>query len=315
MAVVPISGTNVRLLSDVPFSQDYKNSRWFDSKAVQTDYFSNKKVVHVMNQANFQRIEGRHLISVNKSIDDLWNVNYVMFQNAQYSNKWFYAFVTKVEYIQRNTTYVHFDIDVLQTWMFDMEFKPSFIVREHCKLWNSDGSPVINTVDEGLNYGTEYHNVATSQYKPYGGYKWLVIVTKTPIHGDKQEVKPTVIGYPQPLSYYITPFKDDDMTPAVIIKDKDYPITPPTKIMEELYQNEEAVNNVVALYITDFTGIPINYKQSSGETPDVMTFPDNGNKISSVLISGANATSPIYTLYVEKVLRFSTIHGEIFPDK
>ena len=42
MATVPLSGTNVRLLSGVPFYNDYKDTRWFDTKAAQTAYFLNR---------------------------------------------------------------------------------------------------------------------------------------------------------------------------------------------------------------------------------------------------------------------------------
>src|SRR6185312_11723432 len=156
MATVPLSGTNIRLLSGVPFSNDYKNTRWFDTKSEQTNYFTSKPLKHSMTEANFQRIEGFNFIAVNKSIDDLWGTNYIMFQNSQYNAKWFYGFVTKLEYVQKNRTNVHFQIDVFQTWKFEMNFKPSFVIREHCPLWNKDGSPIINTVDEGLNYGSEY---------------------------------------------------------------------------------------------------------------------------------------------------------------
>jgi hypothetical protein len=128
MATVPLSGTNIRFLSGVPLNSDYKHTRWFDTQTAQEDYFLSKNVVHSMPQATFQRIEGKNFISVNTNIDSLWSTNYVMFQNASYNTKWFYAFVTKLEYKNAGTTYVHFDIDVLQTWMFSMTFKPSYIM-------------------------------------------------------------------------------------------------------------------------------------------------------------------------------------------
>lgn len=181
MSVVPLSATNIRLLSGIPFNNDYKHSRWFTSETIQRNYFISKPVVHNMTQANFQKIEGKHFVAVDKHIDDLWNANYLMFQNASYTNKWFYAFITNMEYKNNRTTHVYFEIDVLQTWRFEMNFKPSYVVREHRPLWNSDGTPVINTIDEGLDYGPEYDVVSTIPFLPQGSYKWLVIVTKTKI--------------------------------------------------------------------------------------------------------------------------------------
>lgn len=129
MATVPLSGSNIRLLSGVPFNNDYVNTRWFDTISDQTSYFTGKNVIHSMMDATFVRIEGRNYIKVNRSIDDLWSTNYLMFQNASYNSKWFYAFVTKLEYVRQELTYVHFEIDVFQTWKFEMNFKPSYVVR------------------------------------------------------------------------------------------------------------------------------------------------------------------------------------------
>lgn len=308
MATVPLSGTNIRLLSSVPFSNDYKNTRWFDTLSQQTNYFLNKPVVHSESEMNFQRIEGSPYISINKSIDELWGTNYVMFQNAHYNNKWFYGFVTRLEYKQRNTTWVHFQIDVFQTWKFEINFKPSYVVREHRPLWNSDGTPVINTIDEGLNYGTEYDNVWTYQYTPNGGYKWLVIVSKSMLHTETNTIKPRVIGTPQPLSYYIVPFRDDDVTPIVYLKDgSEALLRQPTSLLETLYTSENAVNNIVSLYVTDYTGIPTTYTPNA--QGGIITFPNNSNEIVEVSIDTANV------LYVQKVVEFSSLYEQIFSDK
>jgi hypothetical protein len=307
MATVPLSGTNVRILSSVPFSNDYKNTRWFDNITSQTNWFLAKPTTHTATEHNFQRIEGQMFISVNKSIDELWGSNYLMFQNAQYNNKWFYAFVTKLEYKQKMTTYVHFQIDVLQTWKFEMDFKPSFVVREHCKLWNADGTPVINTVDEGLNYGSEYDNIHVQQIQPNGGYKWLVIVTKTPIHASSAvEITPTVIGTPQPLSVYITPFKDDGTFPNVVLPNGSGHLTSsPIDILGHIYKDVEAVNNVVSLYVTDYTGLVTSYDSGS----NTITFPA-GNTLKSVQISDGEASPTFFNaIYVEEVKNFG-VHTE-----
>ena len=51
MATVPVSGTNIRILSNIPFSSDYKHTRWFDTQTEQTNYFLGKNVVHSMATA------------------------------------------------------------------------------------------------------------------------------------------------------------------------------------------------------------------------------------------------------------------------
>lgn len=236
MATVPLSGTNVRLLSGVPFYNDYKDTRWFDNADSQLNYFYNRNVIHTMTQANFQRIEGRSFISVNKSIDELWQTNYLMFQNASYSNKWFYAFVTKLEYSQKNVTYVHFQIDVLQTWRFECVFKPSFVLREHCKLWNEDGSPVRNTVPEKLHYGDAYDIVYRDSYHPNEGLKWLVIVSNSALHNatdiTEGQILSTTVGVPQTLCYYLIPFYDNGVQINI---NGTFEMTDPDEVLFQLY--------------------------------------------------------------------------------
>jgi hypothetical protein len=271
MATVPLSGTNIRLLSGVPFQSDYKNTRWFDTVTEQTSYFTGKPIVHTMANANFQRIEGRTFIAVNKSIDELWGTNYVMFQNTSYNTKWFYGFVTKLEYIQQKTTYVHFQMDVFQTWKFDMNFKPSYVVREHCPLWNVDGSPVLNTVDEGLNYGTDYEVVDVNNWKPYNDVFFMVVVAKSLMHqridGTKtynpKDIYPNINATPQPLCYYVHPFKLDGSTPnAWDENDENIVLDSPIDVLSALYQMDDAVNNVVSIYITDYIGFDLDVDSS-----------------------------------------------------
>jgi hypothetical protein len=317
MATVPLSGTNIRLLSGVPFSNDYKNTRWFDDLTSQTTYFSSKNVVHSILEANFQRIEGKNFISVNKSIDELWGANYIMFQNAQYNNKWFYAFVTKLEYIQKKTTYVHFQIDVFQTWRFNMLFRPSFVVREHCKLWNEDGTPVINTVDEGLNYGSEYEIMNVDHYLPFGNIYFLVIVAKQTMHYDfnvPNEILPTLNGLPQPLCYYVHPFKMDGSSPGVSISGETMPISPILDVLKAIYKNTDAVNNVVSLYVTEHIGANLVY---DAEWDDLQFPPDlfsnvlvhDGTNNFSTLFSFNNAYyAPITKTFTNKYSSYKTVN-------
>ena len=312
MATVPISGTSIRFMSGVPFNNDYKNTRWFDNRTQQTSYFDSRNTVHSMGgQNSFQRIEGRYYVKVNKNIDDLWGTNYLTFLNR---NKRFYAFVTTLQYINDGLTHVYFEIDVLQTWLFEMNFKPSYIVREHRPLWNSDGTPVINTIDEGLNYGTEYDNRLTSKLRSQlnGGYKWLVIVSKTPIEsGADNVVEGKIIANPQPLSYYIVPFKDNDKTPNINIKGVVDPISPPTRILSEIYKSERAVNNIVSIYVTDYTGIRTTFTSGTQGSPDVIRFPNGGNAD----VSSVDLTSGVRVIKVNEVHRFHVEEIEIDSDK
>lgn len=302
MATIPLSGTNIRLLSGIPFSNDYKHTRWFDSSTEQTAYFLGKTPVHEMTRASFQRQDNKTFIAVNKRIDSLYGVNYVMFQNEDYSTKWFYGFVTRLEYKNDATTYVHVQLDLFQTWKNRIQFQPSFVVREHRPLWQSDGRPVVNTIDEGLEYGLEYDTVSVERIQPSDGIQFLVIISKTPMHvgNDGNDIKPVRIGMPQPLTYYVVPY--DTKNPTVVVADGEGDssvINDPTTVMKDLYANEKAVNNIVSMYITDHIGKAITITRTQGQ-PTVIKglYPDSFPNVTI----GDNTNC----LYVKSLSNFTT---------
>jgi hypothetical protein len=307
MATVPLSGTNIRLLSGVPFSNDYKHTRWFDTQSAQESYFLGKTVVHSISQNTFQKIEGKNFISCNNNIDSLWGTNYIMFQNASYNTKWFYAFVTKLEYKNPGTTYVHFEIDVLQTWMFSMTFKPSYVVREHCQLWNTDGSPVLNTVDEGLNYGSNYETVNVINWKPYNNVLFLVIVTKELMHDRDTNIKtgsiyPTINSAPQPLCFYVHPFKLDGTIPVAWDENSEEVIlSNPTDLLKALYELDGAINNIVNLYITDYIGVNLAVDGSG-----TLTFPSSQFVNVNIMYEAPGTTTDSYlnTIFVKEIKQY-----------
>lgn len=255
MNVIPKS--EVRLLSAVPLNNSYEHTMDFSSKEEQTNYFL-AKTQHTFSDLTY--VKEHNALMVPVASDGLYVCNYIMFQNPEFASKWFYGFITKKEYVNPNTTRIHFEIDPFQTWQFELRFRSSFIEREHCKRWNSDGSPVINTIDEGLNYGTEYEVVDNMQYIPYNTIFFLVIVATQTMHGGTAEVgkiTPTLNGSPQPLTYYVHPFKMNGTTPTVNMDGTAIDLSPLTDVLKSLYKNKTAVNNIASLYITEYTGIPI----------------------------------------------------------
>ena len=323
MATVPLSGTNVRLLSGVPFYNDYKDTRWFDTKAQQTAYFLNRACPKSMQQVTFQRFEDKTYIAVSAPIDDLRTVNYLMFQNAKTYDKWFYAFVTKLEYKNSGTTYVHFQLDVLQTWRFDYGFKPSFVLREHTPLWWGDGTPVRNTVPEQLNYGEAYNIVYRHNFQPYNGMKFLVIIANSTLHISVAEdfvsgdIVGSKIGVPQPLSYYVVPFYPSGK-PIYYDANQSTPISTPEEVFRSLYTSPQSVNQIVSAYVTDYTGLKATVTQNAvnngGVFGDVITFNGVDQSVSWELWSD-NQTGNVTLYYVKAANSFWPLKQQILPDK
>ena len=134
--------SDILLLSDVPLDPTYENTLWWSEvyldedplvtlahKQIQATYFMNKEKVTLSKQSYTRR--GRGYIRVEVPIKSAYECNYMMFKNSSFEDKWFYAFITKIEYVNNITTDIFFEIDIMQTWYFEYEFQQFFVERQH----------------------------------------------------------------------------------------------------------------------------------------------------------------------------------------
>ena len=135
------------LLTGVPLDETYDHTVKFANANAQRDYFLSKELMRVHPQTYQRHTE--NILRVEALADNLYHVNYLMFQNTSFGNKWFYAFVTKVEYVNNKTTELTYVIDVYQTWLFEMEIGQCFVEREHI-VNDQIGA---NLLDENLEIG------------------------------------------------------------------------------------------------------------------------------------------------------------------
>lgn len=130
MAITP--ETNLFLIKS-PIELDNKNQLTFASKREQLEYFLSLKNIEVEN-FSYQRKDS--IIRFPEHIDNIIEYNYCIYQNSNYSNKWFFAFITNMTYVNDNMTNIYITTDVFQTWQFDLKFKDSFIEREMIDVAN-----------------------------------------------------------------------------------------------------------------------------------------------------------------------------------
>lgn len=238
-------------MSGVPLNNTYEHQMDFGSSSEQSTYFIGKTA---FTHSDFTYVKEDGSIKVPRSRDSLYAVNYIMFRNSDFSSKWFYAFVKKLEYVNPSTTKVHFELDVFQTWQFDFSLKPSFVEREHQNRWNADGTPVVNTLDEGLDYGSEYQTVKVQQFTPMSDTFFLVVVCKQRMDVNSDKIEPNVNGGIQPLTYYVHPFKMDGSVPGITVDGMSQTLSPVADVLKALYTSTVAVNNIANLYITEYIG-------------------------------------------------------------
>lgn len=169
MAVTP--DTVIRLVKS-NLDLDENNQINFASATDQFNYFNSLPKLITTN-ASYQRKD--NYIRYPAHIDSIIEYNYCMYKNTHYTDRWFYAYITKMEYENDNCTRIYIKTDVFQTWQFDLIYKRSFVEREHV---NSD-TVGEHTVPEDLETGDYIINAVDSILADSGYY---TVISTAPLH-------------------------------------------------------------------------------------------------------------------------------------
>ena len=127
MEIAPNS--TIILISGVPLDNTYTDTMFFMNEASQRQHFLGYQNKHTFTQQTYQRIK-KGIARIDAALDDIFDCNYMMFQNTSYGSKWFYAFITSMEFVNNTTTDVFFELDVMQTFLFDYTLEHCFVERE-----------------------------------------------------------------------------------------------------------------------------------------------------------------------------------------
>lgn len=122
--------SNIRLLHNVPLDTTYDHTLYFATAEAQASYFMTLQKYNLDNYS-YQRA-GRGFCRVGINSDNLYDCNYMMFQNTSFGTKWFYAFIRSVDYVNNETAQINFEIDDMQTWLFDASAQRNIVQPEHC---------------------------------------------------------------------------------------------------------------------------------------------------------------------------------------
>ena len=180
--------TNIRVLKDVPLDKTFDHTIYFESASAQASYFMGLQKYN-LNNYTYQRVK-RGYARVGIKADNLYDCNYMMFQNTSYGNKWFYAFITSVEYLNNECSQIEFEIDVMQTWFFDYSLDQCFVEREH-------------TVTDNIGIHIEPENVNLGEYV-FNDYKDLsVALNKLAVFADDEKAQQDTIRGLQSAEGYI----------------------------------------------------------------------------------------------------------------
>lgn len=268
--------TEVHLLSNVPFNFSYNNVMDFDTLEDQTTYFINKSVM-TFQDLTHQRVNNT-TINLEVQYEELYNVNYMMFQNDKIPGKWFYAFIVKYDYVSPKVTRITYQIDVYQTWLFEMQWQTSYVEREHTKRFNQDGTPVINTIEEDLNYGSDYKTIYKTKCNN-DNIIWLVAITKISIEqllGSSTIHSGRIANIYQPLHYTLIPIDLDGIAVTINGQPGGY------DFITGLGNDPTTVGQLVSLFFTPY--VPFTYSIDSNN--NITTNDGNVHFVSGAGVGG-----------------------------
>lgn len=190
MAYIPPNST-VEIFGDLGLTPTHDDTLYFASTADKDSYFSALTKLGTYSNLSYSR-RNRGVIRVQAPMSTLVGASYMRFKNTSFENKWFYAFVTAVEYVNNITTDIFFEVDVIMTWMGAFTLGQCYVERQHV----TNDSIGANIADEGLKCG-EYVCEGSSTTAFFGDYNMALFRTWN------KEKEPGAIVYQLKQGLYI----------------------------------------------------------------------------------------------------------------
>lgn len=168
--------SSVELFRKIPLDNTYENTLFFESYSDQNKFFTEWEQ-KISVGTNLYRVEPtKNSIKVQRKYEEIMIYSYMRFKNTSYENKWFYAFITKVEYVDNITSRIYYEIDVMQTWLPNEDYTlgQCFVEREHSETDNIGD----NLVTESFNCNEYVINETYTNYlqgERFGGDFYVIV--------------------------------------------------------------------------------------------------------------------------------------------
>lgn len=142
----------IKLIKSYPYDNSYDYTKMFSNESEQKQFFRSFDYENV-DEHNYIKIEKSFNVKYDYDYLENEGVNYVIFDNGY---RTIYAFIIKKEYVRENLTRIIYEVDVIQTFMFDFNINNSFVERKVCSI------DEIVDFDEGINLGE--HIIETTHH-------------------------------------------------------------------------------------------------------------------------------------------------------
>lgn len=154
--------SKIILCKNINIDREYKNVTDYTTNQMLALCRSSDHLIRELDDFSFVRVENRNRINTDFSYSECIQANYIAIQNPDFSNKWFFGFIDKVEYNSDVATIINFTIDAWTTWFDDWNPRTCLVLREHV----NDDTIGLHTFPEGLEHGDYIANF----YDELGGF-------------------------------------------------------------------------------------------------------------------------------------------------
>lgn len=154
--------SRIILCKNINIDREYKNVTDYTTNQMLALCRSSDHLIRELSDYSFVRVENRNRINTDFTYSECIQANYIAIQNPDFSNKWFFAFIDKVEYNSEVATIINFTIDAWTTWFDDWNPRTCLVLREHV----NDDTIGLHTFPEGLEHG----NYIANFYDELGGF-------------------------------------------------------------------------------------------------------------------------------------------------
>ena len=165
----------VQLFKGINLDNRYMHTIYFASESAQNTWFTSK-VTYTFQQISYTRYT-KNSIKLKADTTDIIDCTYLRFKNDRNVDKWFYAFINSVEYVNENTCLITYEIDVMQTWfMQGGSIRPCMVLREHV----NDDSFGANLEAEPCG-GDSYTGEFLTKTNDFDSYSLLMFTSENPL--------------------------------------------------------------------------------------------------------------------------------------
>ena len=177
--------SRIILAKKIKMDRNYNNVLSYSESEMLSLCQTNK----VVEADNYSFIRTNQTILCGFDYEICLQANYIAFQNPDYSNKWFFAWIDDVIYKGDRNMDIPFTIDSWSTWFDKWEKKMCFINRQHV----NDDKIGIHTIPENLDVG-EVIQESEKEDTSYSEFFWVGVLTShNPVTND---------NFPTPITVY-----------------------------------------------------------------------------------------------------------------